>query len=390
VTKAGHEGRVLLASDKFKGSLAATEVAEALAAGMRNVLPQLETVVLPVADGGDGTVAAAVSAGYDKIIVDAVGPTGEPVRAPYALDRDRAVVELAAVVGLNALPGGRLDPLGSSTYGLGLVIANAIRQGAGTIVLGLGGSASTDGGAGMVQALGARLQDASGHDLPPGGAALVDLAHLDLAPLRATSGSVKIIVASDVDNPLLGPNGAAAVFGPQKGAGPQELETLERGMRHWSQLVSEATGRNDTERPGAGAAGGTGYAALALLNAEIRPGIELILDLINFDAHVVGADLVVTGEGSLDEQSLAGKAPIGVARAAARAGVPVVAVAGRLQLSSQRLQEAGISAAYALSDLEPDPARSIANASSLLRQLGAKIARDWLVSAGQMDPSKRV
>jgi glycerate kinase len=137
---------------------------------MRNVLPRLETVVLPVADGGDGTVAAAVSAGYDKIIVDAVGPTGEPVRAPYALDRDRAVVELAAVVGLNALPGGRLDPLGSSTYGLGLVIADAIRQGAGTVVLGLGGSASTDGGAGMVQALGARLQDASGHDLPPGGA----------------------------------------------------------------------------------------------------------------------------------------------------------------------------------------------------------------------------
>jgi glycerate 2-kinase len=334
--------------------------------------------MLPVADGGDGTVAAAVSAGYDKIIVDAVGPTGQPVRAPYALNGDRAVVELAAVVGLSALPGGRLDPMGSSTYGLGLVIADAIRQGAGTILLGLGGSASTDGGAGMVQALGARLLDASGHDLPPGGAALVDLARLDLAVLRATIGSVKIIIASDVDNPLLGPIGAAAVFGPQKGAGPQEVETLERGLRQWSQLVSEATGRKDPERPGAGAAGGTGYAALALLNAEIRPGIELILDLINFDAHVVGADLVVTGEGSLDEQSLAGKAPIGVARAAARAGVPVVAVAGRLQLSSQRLQEAGISTAYALSDLEPDPARSIANASTLLRQMGAKIAQDWL------------
>jgi glycerate kinase len=378
VTESGHEGRVVLASDKFKGSLSATEVAEALAAGMRNVLPQLETLILPVADGGDGTVAAAVSAGYDEIIVDAVGPTGEPVRVPYALNGDRAVVELAAVVGLSALPGGRLDPLGSSTYGLGLVIADGIRHGAGTIVLGLGGSASTDGGAGMVQALGARLLDASGHDLPPGGAALVDLARLDLAVLRATIGGVKIIIASDVDNPLLGPHGATAVFGPQKGAGPHEVETLERGLRHWSQLVSEATGRDDTERPGAGAAGGTGYAALALLNAEIRPGIELILDLINFDAQVVGADLVVTGEGSLDEQSLAGKAPIGVARAAARAGVPVVAVAGRLQLSSQRLQEAGISTAYALSDLEPDPARSIANASTLLRQMGARIAQDWL------------
>jgi glycerate kinase len=378
VTESGHKVRVVLASDKFKGSLSATEVAEALAAGMRNVLPQLETLMLPVADGGDGTVAAAVSAGYDEIIVNAVGPTGEPVRVPYALNGDRAVVELAAVVGLSALPGGRLDPLGSSTYGLGLVIADGIRHGAGTIVLGLGGSASTDGGAGMVQALGARLLDASDHDLPPGGAALVDLARIDLAVLRVTIGSVKIIIASDVDNPLLGPHGATAVFGPQKGAGPDEVETLERGLRQWSQLVSEATGRDDTERPGAGAAGGTGYAALALLNAEIRPGIELILDLINFDAHVVGADLVVTGEGSLDEQSLAGKAPIGVARAAARAGVPVVAVAGRLLLSPERLQDAGISAAYALSDLERDPARSIANASGLLRQIGARIAQDWL------------
>jgi glycerate kinase len=379
VTESGHKGRVVLASDKFKGSLTATEVAQALAAGLQDVLPRVETVMLPVADGGDGTVAAAVSAGYDKIIVDTVGPTDEPVRAPYALHGDRAVVELAAVVGLSMLPGGRLEPLGSSTYGLGLVIADAIRQGAGNIVLGLGGSASTDGGAGMVQALGARLLDASGHDLPPGGAVLADLAQLDLAALRARLGSVKITIGSDVDNPLLGPNGAASVFGPQKGARPKEVEALERGLRHWSQLVSEATGRNDTERPGAGAAGGTGYAALALLNADMRPGIELILDLINFDGRVVGADLVVTGEGSLDEQSLAGKAPIGVARAAARAGVPVVAVAGRLQLSPQRLHEAGISAAYALSELEPDAARSIANASSLLRRIGARIAQDWLV-----------
>jgi glycerate kinase len=379
VTESGHKGRVVLASDKFKGSLTATEVAQALAAGLQDVLPRVETVMLPVADGGDGTVAAAVSAGYDKIIVDTVGPTDEPVRAPYALHGDRAVVELAAVVGLSMLPGGRLEPLGSSTYGLGLVIADAIRQGAGNIVLGLGGSASTDGGAGMVQALGARLLDASGHDLPPGGAVLADLAQLDLAALRARLGSVKITIGSDVDNPLLGPNGAASVFGPQKGARPKEVEALERGLRHWSQLVSEATGRNDTERPGAGAAGGTGYAALALLNADMRPGIELILDLINFDGRVVGADLVVTGEGSLDEQSLAGKAPIGVARAAARAGVPVVAVAGRLQLSPQQLHEAGISAAYALSELEPDAARSIANASSLLRRIGARIAQDWLV-----------
>jgi glycerate 2-kinase len=370
--------RVVLAPDKFKGSLTAAEVAEALAAGMRDVLPGLETIMLPVADGGDGTVAAALSAGFAKIIVDAVGPTGEPVQAPYALDGDRAVVELAAVVGLSMLPGGRLEPLRSSTYGLGLVVADAIRRGATTIVLGLGGSASSDGGAGMAQALGARLLDANGHQLPPEGAALADLAHLELAPLRATLNGITIIVASDVDNPLLGPHGAAAVFGPQKGAAPQQVEALERDLRHWSQLVSKATGRDDAQRPGAGAAGGTGFAALALLNAEIMPGIELILDLIDFERRIADADLVVTGEGSLDEQSLAGKAPVGVARAAARAGISVVAVAGRLQLSVARLREVGISGGYALTALEHDVDRCIANASPLLSQVGAQIAREWL------------
>ena len=376
MTESGHAARVVLAPDKFKGSLTAAEVAAAVAAGLVDVLPQLETIMLPVADGGDGTVAAALSAGFDEIIVDAVGPTGEPVRAPYALHADRAVVELAAVVGLTGLPEGRFDSLGSSTYGLGLVIADAIRRGAATIVLGLGGSASTDGGSGMVQALGARLLDADGNDLPPGGGNLTRLARLDLSPLRDTLGDTTVIVASDVDNPLLGPNGAAAVFGPQKGADPDEVQRLEQSLRQWSQLVSEATGRNDAERAGAGAAGGAGFAALALLNAEIRPGIELILDLIDFDRRVVGADLVVTGEGSLDQQSLAGKAPIGVARAAA--GVRVVAVAGRLQLSPQALREAGISAAYALTDMEPDLDRCIANASSLLHRVGAQIAKEWL------------
>jgi glycerate kinase len=378
MTERGYAPRVILAPDKFKGSLTAAEVAEALAAGLLDAQPGLETIKLPVADGGDGTVAAALSAGFHKIMVETVGPTGEPVQAPYALNGDRAVVELAAVVGLSMLPGGRLEPLGSSTYGLGLVIADAIGRGATTIVLGLGGSASTDGGAGMVQALGARLLDADGQDLANGGGPLADLARVDLAPLRHTLGSVTIIIASDVDNPLLGPNGAAAVFGPQKGVTPDEVDVLERGLRHWSQLVSEATGRNDSERAGAGAAGGAGFAALALLNAQMQPGIELILDLVEFERRIAGADLVVTGEGSLDEQSLAGKAPIGVASAARRAGVPVVAVAGRRQLSPSQLHEAGISAAYALTDIEPDLDRCIANASGLLRQLGAQIAQEWL------------
>ena len=378
MSKSGTASRVVLAPDKFKGSLTAAEVGDALAAGMLDVLPGLDVVKLPVADGGDGTVAAALSAGFEEIIVDTVGPTGEPVQAAYALHGNRAVVELAAVVGLSMLPGGRLDPLTSSTYGLGLVIADAIRRGAQTIVLGLGGSASTDGGAGMAQALGARLLDADGHDLSHGGGALQGLARLDLRALRETLGSSSIMVASDVDNPLLGADGAAAVFGPQKGADTHQVEALERGVRRWSELVSRATGRNEADRPGAGAAGGAGFAALALLNAKIRPGIELILELVDFDRRIVGADLVVTGEGSLDDQSLAGKAPVGVARAAARSGVPVVAVAGRLQLSPQQLRQAGIEAAYALTDLEPDLNQCIANASPLLRRLGAHVAKEWL------------
>ena len=370
--------RVVLAPDKFKGCLTAAAVAEAVQAGLLDVRAEVDSVVLPVADGGDGTVDAALRAGYSKVTLEAPGPTGEPGPTAYALDGDRAVVELAAVVGLDRLPGSRLDPLGASTYGLGVVMKDAITRGATEIVLGLGGSASTDGGAGLAQALGARLQDANGADLPPGGAVLARLVGVDLAPLRTTLGTTKIIVATDVDNPLLGPNGAAAVFGPQKGASSADVATLEQALATWARVVSGTIGRDEADRPGAGAAGGAGYAALALLGATLRPGIELILDLIDFEARLAGADLVITGEGSLDEQSLAGKAPIGVARAASAAGVPVVAVAGRSLLTRERLQQAGIAGAYPLSDLEPDPQASIANAASLLREVGRRIAKEWL------------
>jgi glycerate kinase len=369
--------RVVLAPDKFKGCLTAAEVADAVSAGLVRERPGLETIKLPVADGGDGTVAAALMAGFTKIVVDAVGPTGEPVRAPYALDGYRAVVELAAVVGLDLLPGGRPDPLGSSTYGLGLVMADAVARGAELIVLGLGGSASTDGGAGMVQALGARLLDADGQEIGRGGGALSRLATIDLTGLAELS-RVTIMVASDVDNPLLGPTGAAAVFGPQKGATPADVAALEEGLATLARVVGAATGRDLASTPGAGAAGGTGYAALALLDAELTPGIELILELIGFADRLVGADLVITGEGSLDQQSLAGKAPVGVAREAARAEIPVVAVCGRIQLSWARLSRAGIAAVYPLSELEPDPARSIADAPQLLVEVGARIAKEWL------------
>jgi glycerate kinase len=370
--------KVLVAPDKFKGCLTAVEVTDALARGLLEARPDLELVKVPVADGGDGTVAAAVGAGYTPIITKAVGPTGQPLEASYALAGWRAVIELAAVVGLDRLPDGRLEPLASSTFGLGLLIADAIGRGATEIVLGLGGSASTDGGAGMVQALGARLLDASGADLPPGGAALPGLAAVDLAPLRATVGSTRFIVASDVNHPLLGPNGAAAIFGPQKGAGPAEVALLERGLARWAGVVASATGHDHTNEPGAGAAGGSGFAALALLGATARSGIDLVMELVDFAGQLAGADLVITGEGSLDPQSLTGKAPVGVARAVAGRGVPVLAVAGRSLLSRNDLARAGFAAAYPLSELEPDPVRSMANAASLLEETGRRIGREWL------------
>jgi glycerate 2-kinase len=370
--------KVVVAPDKFKGSLTAGEVADAVGRGLLDALPDLDLVKVPVADGGDGTVDAAVGAGYTPIITKAVGPTGQPGEVAYALAGWRAVVELAAVVGLNRLPDGRLEPLNASTFGLGQLIADAIGRGAAEIVLGLGGSASTDGGAGMAQALGARLRDATGAELAPGGAGLAGLATLDLGPLRDAIGSTTFVVASDVNHPLLGPNGAAAVFGPQKGAEPADIAVLERGLACWASAVAAATGRDHANDPGAGAAGGTGFAAIALLGATVRPGIELILELVDFRGQLVGADLVITGEGSLDQQSLAGKAPVGVARVAAGDGIPVVAVAGRSLLQVDDLARAGLAAAYPLSDLEPDPARSMANAAALLEETGRRIGRDWL------------
>ena len=372
--------RVVVSPDKFKGCLTAAQVTDAVANGLLEERPDLQITRLPVADGGDGTVAAALSRGFDEVTMSAAGPTGVTGQVSYARQGQRAVIELAAICGLDRLPNGRPDALGASTYGLGEVIGHAIGQGAREVVLGIGGSASTDGGAGMAQALGARLFDASGAQLAHGGAALRSLDSLDVAGLRERMAGVRVLVASDVDNPLLGPRGAAAVFGPQKGASADDVRLLEDGLTRWAGVVKAAVVDHDyADHPGAGAAGGTGFAALALLDAELRSGIELILELLRFDEAVAGADLVVTGEGSLDAQSLAGKAPIGVAQAAAGVGVDVVAVAGRTQLSPDRLRAAGIKAAYPLSDLEPDPVRSIANAASLLRQVGRIIAVEQLV-----------
>jgi glycerate kinase len=304
------------------------------------------------------------------------------VTASYALLGDTAVIEAAQACGLTLLPPGFLAPLTATSRGVGELILTAARMGAKRIVLGVGGVATTDGGAGLLQALGARLTDDKGRELPPGGAALARLTTLDLAALRDLSG-VEFLLASDVDNPLLGPSGAAAVYGPQKGASPAEVPLLEAGLRRWADLSEAALGgpAGVRDAPGAGAAGGIGFAAMLFLGARMRPGIELLLELASFGSRLDGARLVITGEGSLDAQTLHGKAPVGVARAAAAhdPAVPVVAVAGRCTLTHDELRAAGITRAYALSDLEPDLERSIANGGPLLERLAERITADWLV-----------
>ncbi len=376
--------RVVVAPDKFKGSLTAREVADHVAAGIAAVAAEVDVVRVPVADGGDGTVDAALAAGYERVAVMAQGPTGEPVDTAFAVRDGTAVVEMADVSGLRLLAPDRLAPRTASSYGTGEVVRAAIEHGCHTVVLGIGGSASTDGGAGMLGALGARLYDAAGTDLAPGGGPLADLERLDLSGLHPRVAGTRVVVACDVDNPLLGPHGAAAVYGPQKGAHADDVVALDAALRRWADVVEEAVGRPGVrERAGAGAAGGVGFAALAVLDAELRPGIELVLDLVRFADRLPGADLVVTGEGSLDEQTLHGKAPAGVAAAAGRAGVPVVAVAGRLALDPDRLRAAGIEAAYALTDIEPDLARSMAEAGPLLERLATRLAHDRLGGGGE-------
>jgi glycerate kinase len=369
---------VVVAPDKFKGSLTAAQVADRVAAGLTRAAPGVEVAKVPVADGGDGTLEAALSAGYRRVPVRAEGPTGEPLETAYAERGGVAVVELADVSGLRRLPGRRLAARTASSYGTGQVIRAALDAGCRRIVLGIGGSACTDGGAGMVQALGGRLRDARGAEVGRGGAALAAVESLDLAGLHPALRQTEVVVASDVDNPLLGPRGAAAVYGPQKGASPADVAALDAALARWAGAVHRATGVDAAGTPGAGAAGGVGFAALAVLGATLQPGIELILDLVGFPAALPGARLVITGEGSLDAQTLHGKAPAGVAAAARSAGVPVVAVAGRSLLPPDELEPAGILAAYTLTDIEPDPDRCMREAGPLLERLAAKVAADWL------------
>jgi glycerate kinase len=366
--------RVVLAPDAFRGSLTAARVADRLADGLGFSREDVRLVRCPVADGGEGTLDAALGAGFRRVPVRATGPLGRPVESGIAIRDGVAVVEMADACGIGRIGAARVDPLGASSRGVGDLVRAALDRGCHKIVLAVGGSASTDGGAGMLQALGARLLDADGIAVSPGGIGLTQLSQVDLTGLDARLAQTKIVLASDVDNPLLGPDGAAAVYAPQKGASESEVRLLERALARWAELVD----LDAAELPAAGAAGGVGFAAMAVLGARMRPGIEVVLDLVGLRDVVEGADLVVTGEGRLDQQTLRGKAVAGVASVARAFGVPAVAVCGILDLPSDDVGRLGLRRAYALSDLEPDPQRCVAEAADLVERVGRRIGAECL------------
>ena len=377
--------RIVFAPDKFKGSLSAPEVARHLENGLAKqwtasaASSALEVLRIPVADGGEGTLDAAVGSGFTRRSAVVSGPTGQPLTADFAVRGREAVIEMAAASGLAALPGGRPDSntaRTASSLGTGELIRAALDAGCRRIVLGVGGSANTDGGAGLLQGLGARLLDAGGNELPPGGAALARLASIDLSNFDTRLDEARFVLASDVDNPLLGGQGAAAIFGPQKGASPEDVAALNSALETLVQVLAEEIGPRAlkaADAPGAGAAGGVGYAAIAVLAATRRPGIDVVLEFTELAERLAGADLVITGEGSLDEQSLLGKTPMGVARAARAAGVPVVAVCGRTTLTAAQQQQSGFRQVYPLTALEAKVEVCIAQAGPLLEQLGQHI-----------------
>ncbi|MEO7447600.1 MAG: glycerate kinase [Humibacillus sp.] len=376
---------VVIAPDKFKGTLSAAEVAAALKTGLQASSSAIEVTIVPVADGGDGTVDAAVAAGFSRQSLTAAGPTGEPVDTSWARRDEQAVVELADVSGLSQLPGGRLVALTATSRGTGEVIAAALDAGCRRVVVGIGGSASTDGGAGLLRALGVEILDASGQPIAEGGAALAQAARLDLAGLHPSltdpQNPARITVACDVDNPLTGEHGAAAVYGPQKGATPPQVADLDTALTHWADLVAATTGNDRRDVPGAGAAGGVGFGLMALAGADARPGAELVFDLVGLVEAVNGADLVITGEGSLDEQTLRGKAPAAVAKAARDAGVPVVGVAGRCTLDEQVWKQAGFSAVHTTTDEADTPEQSMTDPAPLLQRIGRRIGASLTAGA---------
>ncbi len=375
---------IVIAPDKFKGSLAALEVARAIERGLRRVLHDRFTLhLIPMADGGEGTVAAFVEHGATAERRVVRGPLGAAVEATFAREGDLAIVEMASASGLALLPPERYDARSGSTHGTGELLRAALDAGAARIVVGIGGSATTDGGAGMLVALGARLLDSAGEPLPPGGGHLGRLATIDLTHLDARLREVTIDVAADVDNPLCGARGAAVVFGPQKGASPSDVAVLDGALAHFADVAASVLGHDGRAAPGAGAAGGLGFALAAFLGARLRPGVDIIAELRRLDEALRDAALCLTGEGRIDEQTLNGKTVAGVARIARRHGVPVFALAGTLDAAAEEALYARGVICVPIVDGPMPLERSIAQTAELIEVAATRLARTLQVSGAR-------
>ena len=343
--------KVVIAPNAFKGTLTAGQAAHAIARGVREVFPDAEVDEVPVADGGDGTVEALVSANHGEYLTAEVeGPLGDPVTATYGWFGRTMVVKLAAASGLVLIPFDRRDPRRASTYGFGQLLLAARRPGVTEFIVGIGGSATNDGGAGMAQALGYRLLDAGGMDLPRGGAPLAELDRIDASGFEPWPAALEIKVATDVTNPLTGPEGASAVYGPQKGADDQAVRELDAALARLAAVIERDLGKRVADVPGAGAAGGAGAGLIAFLGASLVRGAPLIVTASGFDARLKGADLVITGEGRVDEQTAYGKAPGEVAQRAHAAGIPVLLLAGSKGPGWEALNGLGVSSIVTLTE----------------------------------------
>ena len=384
--------KVVIAPQTFKGGLSGVEVARAIQQGVLSVFPQAETVQMPVADGGDGTLDALVRGTGGELFTSRVtGPLGEPVSALWGVMGDVAfhskqesvldaqgriaVIEMALASGLALVPRPRRDPRVTTTYGTGELIGEALDKGYRRIIVGLGGSASNDGGVGMAQALGVRFLDSNGRDLPFGGAALSRLARIDLSVLRREVMAARITAATDVTNPLCGPSGATAVYGPQKGASPQVVKELDRALDHLSRVIKRNLGLDVRDEPRAGAAGGLAAGLMAFVNAEIESGIDLICQVLGLDQHLAGADLVITAEGRMDASTIYDKAPVGVARRAKAMGIPVIAMAGSLGTGYEEVYRHGIDGVVPILGRPMNFEASIARTYDLLRSATERTMR---------------
>ncbi len=378
--------KIIIAPDSFKDSLSAEGVAKAIAKGLAQVWPDAQLIQCPMADGGEGTVDAVLAACNGELRRQAVrGPLGGTVEARWGwlADSHTAIIEMAEASGLQLVPPGQRDACSSSTYGTGELIRAALDLGAQRIILAIGGSATNDGGAGAMQALGVQLFDADQQALAPGGLALARLARINLANLDPRLTEVRFEIAADVNNPLCGPHGASAIFGPQKGANPEQVQQLDAALGHFADLCAEVLPRDVRDEPGSGAAGGLGFAAKAFLGAQFRAGVEVVAELVGLDQAVRGADLVVTGEGRFDAQTLRGKTPFGVARVAQRHGVPVIVIAGTLGEGYEQMYAHGVDAAFALPCGPMSLEQACREAPRLLCERAVDIARVWWVAGGR-------